>query len=372
MKIIKIIYVALLTGSVVLVSFRGEVFFWLLFHFMLAIPVLALLYTLYVYERFRIRQQVERYAVKGERITYRLKLANEDWLLMTGIRLNFYTDTIQVMKKNNDDIWIPYEQEPENISLMPHQQKDVELALYCKYRGTYPVGVKSVSVTDFFGLFTITYPMKEHIRPTVRPRILTLSQLQSKLEKWDPKKNRSAVEHLQDMLDFELRKYIAGDSLRHIHWKNSARAGELLVRKQAPKELYELVVIMDCSHANHKTNLECMQREDNIIETAVALTFASCMKKVRVQVVWCTDGLCEMQIGNRKDFDKFYNLCAELPFDAAMTLEETWEACERKMGGNSAFWLIGCGVPTTLLQKIDKGRRLGKDVVLIDVGEEPL
>lgn len=372
MKRIKIIYALLLIGSVVLVSFRGGTISWLLFYFMLTIPALALLYVFYVYCRFRIGQGVARYVNKGEAIPYRLEYANEDLLLMTGIVLNFYTDTVKVMKRNSDGTLIPYEQEQESLSLLPHQKKDAELELYCKFRGTYPIGVKSVSVTDFFGLFTVTYPMMSQVRLTARPRILTLAQLQSRLEKRDPKKNRPSAANLQELLGYELRKYIAGDSLRHIHWKNSARAGELLVRKQAPQELYELVIVMDCIRCNGRTEIERMQREDNIIETAVALLYDAASKKVKSHIVWCTDRLCEMQIDNLKGFDRFYNLSAELPFTSAITMEEAWEVCERKMRGNPAFWLIGCDVSPELSRKVEKSRKSGKDVVLIDTGEEPL
>lgn len=372
MKRIKIIYVILLIGSVVLVSLRGEEIFWLLFYFMLTVPVPALLYVLYVFLRLRIRQQVARYVNKGERIPYKIKLANEDWFLMNGIGLNFYTDMVQVMKKHSDGGEILNTQEPDSISLLPYQQEEIDLALYCKYRGTYPVGVKSVSVTDFFGLFTITYPMTVQIRVTARPRILTLMQLQLSLDKKDPKKTRPVLDRLQEMLDFELRQYVPGDSLRHIHWKNSARMGELLVRKQEPQELYELVVIMDCSRVENKSDLVRMQIEDNIIETAVALLYDACMKKVRTHVVWCTGELNDMQIDNPNDFDKFYNFCAELSFEAEMTLEEVWKAAEKKTGGNPAFWLIGCGLPPELMQTVDKSRRMGQEVMLIDTGEAPL
>lgn len=372
MRRARALYAGLLAGSILLVSLRGSAVLWLLFHFTLAIPVLSLLYILYIYFRFRIGQQVSRRVNKGERVPYKLKLANDDLLLMTGIRLNFYTDTVHVMKKARDGTRIPYAQAPDTFSLLPHQYKDAELELYCKYRGTYPVGVKSVSVTDLFGLFTITYPVSETVRLTVRPRMIPLAQLQSKLEKRDPKKNRPAITHLQDILDFELRKYIPGDPLRHIHWKNSARAGELLVRRQAPQELYELVVIMDCTPCADKAPLERMQREDNIIETAVALLSDACKKKVRTRVVWCAGSVCEMRIDHPSDFEKFYNLCAELPFSASLTLEETWEACERKMCKNPAFVLIGCNVSPALAQKVEKRRRLGEDVVLIDTGEAPL
>lgn len=63
------------------------------------------------------------------------------------------------------------------ISLLPHEEIRVDTKMYCKYRGTYPVGVKSVEITDFLGLFTIPYPMMSQIRLTARPRIIPMEQL---------------------------------------------------------------------------------------------------------------------------------------------------------------------------------------------------
>lgn len=367
----KIIYAALLAGTVVLVSFRGEAVAWLLFYFILVLPVLPLSYIFYIYLRLHIGQQVEGCVRKGERVPGRLKLENEDLLLMSGIVLNFYTDTCRIIQKSGD-VETAIEQKTESFAILPRQRKEMELILTCKYRGTYPVGVKSVSVTDFFGLFTITYNMPEQSRVTVLPRILSLEQIQPQLEKRSLKKNRAAAVRLSEMPGFELRKYIPGDSLRRVHWKNSARMGELLVRKQLPQEHSGLVVIMDCSFFGNKTDLVRMQIEDNIIETAVALIFDAAVKRVGSRVVWSSDDLHEMRIEHRQGFDKFYQLCSRLSFCASMTLEEIWKTYERKISGNSVVILIGCEVSSGLSQMVDKSRRLGKNIVLIDTGEDPL
>lgn len=359
----KIIYFALLTGSIVLASYRGGAISWLLLYFMLMLPLLALIYVQYVYCRFRIVQQVDRYVDKGVPIPYSLKLANEDWLMMTGIGLNFYTDTVTVTNDTG---------EADHLFLLPHQHLEMDLSLSCKYRGTYPVGVKSVSITDFFDLFTITYPMMAQIRLTARPRLLTLEQLRSKLSALDPKKNPLPSALLQEQLDYELRKYIQGDSLRTVHWKNSARAGELLVRKQTPQELFELVVIMDCTPFSEEDDLKRMQMEDNVIEAALALLHDACLKKVKARIVWCSDNIQEIMIDNMKSFDIFYNLCAELCFCSRLTLEELWNSYETKAAKSSALWLIGCNISPSLLQKVEKNCEPGKKVTLIDTGTEPL
>ncbi|MDO5603431.1 MAG: DUF58 domain-containing protein, partial [Oscillospiraceae bacterium] len=274
----KALYALLLLAALVLVSFRGGTIPWMLLYFLLMLPVLAVLYVLYVYCRFRIGQNVARVVKKGERVPYQLELANEDVLLVSGIGLNFYTDMVQVLERDEQGKLAAYRPERGRYNLLPRQKSMVELELYCKYRGTYPVGVKSVSVTDFFGLFTITYPMLAHIRLTARPRVLPIERLQSRLSAQDAKRAAASREE-QELLDLNLRKYAAGDPLKLIHWKNSAKAGELLVRKQMPQELCEIVVIMDCAPIK-KEREKRLQAEDNVVETALTLLYDACKKKI--------------------------------------------------------------------------------------------
>ena len=54
----KAAYLLFLIGSTVLVSFQGKAVSYLLFYFALLLPLLALLYSAYVYYRFKIVQDV--------------------------------------------------------------------------------------------------------------------------------------------------------------------------------------------------------------------------------------------------------------------------------------------------------------------------
>ena len=172
----KAVCLLFLIGSTVLVSFQGKAVSYLLFYFALLLPLLALLYSLYVYFRFKIVQNVSHLVVKGQKVPYQLILGNEDFLPFTDITLHFYTDMVSMQHDSAD-------RELQHLCLLPHAQKQVETKMYCRHRGTYPVGVKSVTVTDFLGLFTITYPMMSQVRLTAKPRILPLERLSLALQK---------------------------------------------------------------------------------------------------------------------------------------------------------------------------------------------
>lgn len=50
-----------------------------------------------------------------------------------------------------------------------------------------------------------------------------------------------------------LREYVAGDDRRHIHWRSTARVGDLMVRQYVDTSLPDLTVLLDNAAAHHST-----------------------------------------------------------------------------------------------------------------------
>lgn len=365
----RLIYLLFLTGSIVLVSLRGGGIAYLLFYFAVLLPCLALLYSLYVYFRFKIVQNVERVVVKAQKVPYRLLLANEDWIPFTNITLNYYSDMVTVKEEAVLEGKAERQQgNTRNLCLLSKEKLRVNTEMYCKYRGTYPVGVKSVSVTDFLGLFTITYPMKDQIRLTAKPRIIPLEQLAVQLTQMDPKNNLFTLSAVQELPDFELRQYHPGDSPKYIHWKNSARAGELLVRKQMPEELFELVIILDLFPV--KGELEKRLRmEDTVIEAALSFVHHYYRKKIPVRVVYMEKEIREILIDAKTGFQEFYHTCAELSFQSALPLEQVWTEYMKRTAKKRSVILITGSVTDSLRLKLEERRRTDKETVLVDTEE---
>lgn len=357
----KAAYLLFLIGSTVLVSFQGKAVSYLLFYFALLLPLLALLYSAYVYYRFKIVQDVSHLVVKGEKVPYRLILGNEDFLPFTDITLHFYTDMVRMQHDSS-------EQKMDHLCLLPHTQKQMDTKMYCKYRGTYPVGVKSVTVTDFLGLFTITYPMMSQVRLTAKPRILPLERLNLALQKKDPKNTLFPTSRLQNLPDYEVRRYQSGDSKKYIHWKNSARTGELLVRKQMPEELFETIVILDLYPIQGDTEKR-LQTEDNILEAALSFLQDCYLKKIPVRVVYMDSELRELLIDVRSGFDAFYEKCADMAFEAPLPLEQVWSRYAARLAGTGAYILITASLTPALTEAARESRLLGNEVLCINAGE---
>lgn len=356
----KIIYILLLIGATVLASFRGGNISYMLFYFTLLLPVLAIIYSLYVYFRFKIVQEVSRTVVKATEVPYRLILANEDPIPFTDITLHYFSDMVTIEECK----------ETSNLCLLAYQDARVETKMHCKYRGTYPVGVKSVSITDFLGLFTITYPMMTQVRLTAKPRILPLELLKTEIQKKDPKNNIFSISKLQNLPDFELRPYHSGDPLKYVHWKNSAKTGELLVRKQMPEELFETVIIMDLSPIEGDMEKR-LQTEDNVIESTLAFVHDYYMKQIPIRVVYMEDKnqLKEVLINTRTSFEHFYDTCANLVFTSAVPLENVWSEYARQTMHHYAMILITSTVTEQLSLHLLSKHGSENEIVLINTEE---
>ena len=240
--------------------------------------------------------------------------------------------------------------------------------MYCRHRGTYPVGVKSVTVTDFLGLFTITYPMMSQVRLTAKPRILPLERLSLALQKKDPKNTLFPTSRLQNLPDYEVRRYQSGDPKKYIHWKNSARTGELLVRRQMPEELFETILMLDLSPVQGDTEKR-LQTEDNILEAALSYLQDCYLKKIPVRVVYMDSEIREILIDVCTGFEAFYEKCADISFESALPLEKVWRRYTSRLAGTRAYILITSSQTPALTETIEESRLLGNDVLCIYAGE---
>jgi uncharacterized protein (DUF58 family) len=119
-------------------------------------------------------------------------------------------------------------------SLLWYRRTKWKYRLRAQKRGYYPLGPISLRSGDLFGFYTRTLelPLAEPI--IVYPEIVPLQQIAipSLFPLGDV---RSAKRIFQDPVrPIGLREYQPGDSLRHIHWKASARSQRLQVKVFEP------------------------------------------------------------------------------------------------------------------------------------------
>ena len=114
--------------------------------------------------------------------------------------------------------------------LHPGAEHEDGFAIPTTARGVLEVGPVSVRRGDPIGLFERTHDRRQAVDLFVHPRTTALDGLSlGHLRDLEG----LPVQHLaRDDVSFHaLREYQPGDDLRHVHWKSTARAGEVMVRQ---------------------------------------------------------------------------------------------------------------------------------------------
>lgn len=328
MKINRIICALTIIGSGVFVSYYGGNISYALFYLTIFIPIIAFLYTVYVYFRFKIYQSMDSFlVVKGDWTVYSFVIANEDYITFNNVKVNFLHD-----KSTIEDTSASTE-----YSLLPSEKERMETKLKCNYRGEYYVGVDSIEVTDFLYLFSITYPLTSKIKVIVLPRIVPLEQLGIAPPQIDVKNPIHHSNMTEEELDTEIRKYVPGDNKKRIHWKVSAKLNELLSRKYHHKPKAEIVLFMDLSRIK-EDDLQVTIAEDKIIESILAIANYYALHGTPSQIIYEMNGKRRISIASKDEFNAFYKACVSLHFNAQIPVSELM--VERLLRGDEGMFYV--------------------------------
>lgn len=121
-------------------------------------------------------------------------------------------------------------------------------------RGRFTVGPAIVGVADPFGLTARALPLGTTDEVIVRPRVHELRPITGAPGHRRASANRRTVVPVAAIAHDEflaLREYAAGDDLRRVHWRSSARLGELMVREDESSWQPRTVLIFDNRAGSH-------------------------------------------------------------------------------------------------------------------------
>jgi uncharacterized protein (DUF58 family) len=133
-----------------------------------------------------------------------------------------------------------------------HQASSVAYSVRADVRGRYEVGPLVVRLTDPFGLCELTRSFATVDRLTVIPQVVPLPavRLAGEFAGAGESRARSVAVHGED--DAATREYRNGDDLRRVHWRSTARVGELMVRREEQPWESRATVVLDTRAAAHR------------------------------------------------------------------------------------------------------------------------
>jgi uncharacterized repeat protein (TIGR01451 family) len=153
------------------------------------------------------------------------------------------------------------------------QTKEVKYKVTFEMRGYYPLGPTILETGDVFGLHRRHRVIGEPVYVMVYPKVLPLPN-------YDFASQRPIGEiRLQNRL-FEdptrtagVRKYVYGDPLQRVHWKVTARTGELHCRVFEPTSLAGATLLIDFHKDGYHQRGE-PHRSDLVVTIAASIAYA--------------------------------------------------------------------------------------------------
>ncbi|MET7932193.1 DUF58 domain-containing protein [Streptomyces sp. NPDC005322] len=124
-------------------------------------------------------------------------------------------------------------------------RREVSYRVRSDLRGRYPLGPLQLRLNDPFGMCELTRAFSAYDTLTVVPRVepLPAVRLTGEAAGYGDGRHRSPALAGED--DVIPRGYRHGDDLRRVHWRSTARYGELMVRREEPPQRAHCTVLLD-------------------------------------------------------------------------------------------------------------------------------
>lgn len=303
MKKRRLLLLSLWILSLAAISLFGGAISYGFFFGVSLIPAVSLLYLLSVYYSFRIYQEIQsRNITCRQPVSYHMALQNDSRFAFVGVSVRLFPHFSHVKELPEDT----------EFELFPGERHLLDTELLCKYRGEYEVGVREVILTDFFRVFRLHYQLPGTIKALVLPRVLQLEVLRSIPDTAVRLQRESACR--QNQPDIPVRDYTAGDSLKRIHWKASAREQKLKTRTQTGEEKPGMILFYDTRRYEMQP-LQYLPLENQILEAVLALCFFFAGQNISCSVLWSQNGLQRHDIDSLTGYDALYQRTAGVLFD---------------------------------------------------------
>jgi uncharacterized protein (DUF58 family) len=168
-----------------------------------------------------------------------------------------------------------------------HWKRTVEYAVRSDIRGKFTVGPMTVRLSDPFGLVELDRTFVATSSLVVTPKVTPLPVIPLSGAWTGSGDNRPRSFASGSAEDVTVREYRQGDELRRVHWRSSAKAGELMVRREEQPWQSRATLFIDNRKVAHRGTGAASSMEHAVAVTA-SIAVHLVQRGFRVRLVTAT------------------------------------------------------------------------------------
>lgn len=364
-----------MAGILVLAAWNGQAPIVVLTSLLFSSAGLAKLWSHLSLARISCRRQLsERRVFPGEKINVKLQVANRKPLPLPWIQVD---DEIPQALGGASTL---SGERPGSVlirrsaAMLWYSSVKWKYELPCLKRGYYPLGPTVISSGDIFGLYSrsLKTAMEDHV--IVYPRIFPVGRLP--IPSQQPLgESRSEYRVFQDPTrPIGVRDYQHGDSLRHVHWKASARLQALQVKIFEPTTTFKVALFLsvDSFTANGSFNEDAFELG---ISVAASLAHHVVEQGSPAGVFVNTRGVDSDQpvslvpSGSRDQLTSILEALAKVTASSSVPFEHFLENEQKVLHAGTTVALIFATPPETLPLLLHSLKENGFKLLLFVIGE---
>lgn len=184
------------------------------------------------------------------------------------------------------------EKKREKLWASPGKGEKFHCLLSSRHAGRLKVSVEECRVYDFLHIFYLAYREMGDAEILACP---AFSDGEGEVEPCSyiegfPGKNESRKRGVEFNPDYEIREYSAGDELKNIHWKLSAKQGEMMVRERLSAGREKINVLLPLG--------DNLDENDALVESLYSMCRLLLFREYPIQLFWqgVNEELCSRYI----------------------------------------------------------------------------
>ncbi len=249
------------------------------------------------------------------------------------------------------------------MPMRPMRAVSMDLTAPAAHVGNELYGVLAVSAEDVFKLFRVTVLPETGVRVLVLPRPFDIEKPTFIIS--DEGKSALKTSQEDNTSPEDIRSYVPGDALKRVHWKLSARRGELLVRKYETPVPPDTLILADNARPNAEKGTEDERvLRDLVCETCAAVADLQLKDSSPVRVPMYGDAPGEFTADTPDHSILLQEMLARQPFDGEEPFERVLELELRRMRRTGAVIVITTFLRPAVVEGIICMRRMGPSVRL--------